>query len=80
MFILLGAYPICVYLYINKIELLTSPDPNGHVWYCQRLNVSVIVVVSFIGGETRVPGENHSPTFHLAMSGIRTHNIGGDMD
>ena len=47
MFILLGAYPISVYLYINKIELLTSPDPR-----CQRLNVGVIVAV-FIGGNDR---------------------------
>jgi hypothetical protein len=31
MFILLGAYPISVYLYINKIELHTSPDPNGFI-------------------------------------------------
>ena len=58
MFILLGAYAICVYLYINKIELLTSPDPNGHVWYCQRLSVRVIVA-GFIGGG------NHRPSYYV---------------
>jgi hypothetical protein len=54
MFILLGAYPISVYLYINKIELLTSPDPHGNVWCCQWLNVGVIVA-GFIGGGSHRP-------------------------
>jgi hypothetical protein len=61
MFILLGAYPISVYLYINKIELLTSLDPNGHVWYCQRLSVRVIVA-SFIGGI------NHRPSHYVSST------------
>ena len=60
MFILLGAYPISVYLYINKIELHTSPDPHGHVCRCQRLNVGVIVA-GFIGG-------NHRPSLYVSST------------
>jgi hypothetical protein len=54
-------------------------------------NISVISWEdSFIGGGTRVPGENHRPgashyhtlsynIVHLTLSGIRNHNISGDI-
>ena len=57
------------------------------VEYHFQQDFSYIMVVSFIDGKTRVPGENHwqtlshnvvSSTPKIAMSGIQTHNGSGD--
>ena len=72
----------------TKQKTIPPPPPpfklNG-----RSLKISYIVSVSFIGGETGGPGENHCPVsshwqtlshnvVHLALIEIRTHNISGD--
>ena len=83
-------YALVVHTLLTILSLFIYMFVCLFVWWCSAPQYfSCIVAVSFIGGGTGRPGENHWPVtshwqtllhnvVHLTLIEIRTHNISGD--